>query len=1337
MLFQYGQGPSGVTNRNRQFFFSGANPTVDILTNGRNVASSQYTVNNYTMVSSVQTTTNTSYINGAIFVTTTPVAMSPNIGTNAPFFIGGGLPIDSSTPGIALTGNIAEILIYSSVLSTTERQQVEGYLAWKWGLYDLLVAGHPYKLLNSPSNVPNLALWLDAADSSTLSFSSGTNVSQWRDKSGNGRNMSPTTNVFQYTSAFNGSYPTLSSSITGGNGLIGSISAFTLPNPSTIFAVFQNRGVNSGTSSYPFLFDVTNGSTNRTFAFAYNQGGSADIIQIGSGGASSMSTDTPSTSNMATAQVYTMNIGTSSTLLYTNGNLTSTVTLSGATVSSGTLSIGGRGSNNQWTGYFCEFMIFTTALTTTQRQQIEGYLAWKWGLQGSLPAGHPYQVSSGAIVRPFSRQFVPTDVSVPCLLWFDGQDASSVTGTTSVTRWKDKSGNANDLTFSGNIPSYEPSTGYVSVGILGNYGTATSAVTFSSPTASSIFSVANATFPNNIGTYTSLRFTPSGGGVLPQFAHAMIARASSNGYYIERNSGGTYQFLGLTSYSLNTSISGNGTTVSYTTYAGFGADNLTAGTSVAIISTPGLTATMSISTITGNGTAVTVTFATAHPFSVGQHISISGVSVNGYNTVNAAGTGTNSATLVVVQSVPSSTTITYANTTTAAASGGTVVGTYDGVYSATSYISGVLTYPNKITATSPDFLTVTGASATGSVVTVNFTNPVAGTPILFAPGQIMFVSGIVGGGTSPFNFNTSNSDQRVISATATSVSYWSTLASAGATYTSGGTIRSVISLPQAFNNYNAISSTIRVDATNITLSTAGNAINSSMSSSTGNTGTHPFIISSSVPSNIGEIIVYDGALSTQERQKVEGYLMWKWGSQRVVRTGTYLSFPTSHPSYQFPPAATTPFDPRVLGRLALWLDGADSTTITGSGTSSFSWTDKSTRRISTTLTPTPNSTTYPTSTTITTANGDTRNAVNIPQANNTVANGIVFTLQPWGAVADGIAGQGTVFVASSQISGTAGTGVGLSNGTSYGIYSYSYSNQASGIGTSVGVVGVSAMSYAPSTATSVTSLSIISASSTGISEFFVVGGLLKAGGFTTITRDGVNPPVASFTAGSNIMTLSVANQFIVPGMTITAGFITTTSATVTSISGLLVTLSQTAISDQSLTSSYTASSSVAATIPSGTYVTALSGTAPNYTITLSQAISITTANTPLSFVSNNATNTNSGSTSLSLGFNPFTSGSFLTTLAVSGTGGGSATLSVNGGTVSVTSSSPIGITSTTATPTFTLSNGQTSSYNLFEMIHYNRFLSFTERQQVEGYLAWKWGLQGNLPASHSYKKYPV
>ena len=28
---------------------------------------------------------------------------------------------------------------------------------------------------------------------------------------------------------------------------------------------------------------------------------------------------------------------------------------------------------------------------TTTRQLIEGYLAWKWNLQASLPADHPYK----------------------------------------------------------------------------------------------------------------------------------------------------------------------------------------------------------------------------------------------------------------------------------------------------------------------------------------------------------------------------------------------------------------------------------------------------------------------------------------------------------------------------------------------------------------------------------------------------------------------------------------------------------------------------------------------------------------------------------------------------------------------------------------------------------------------------------------------------------------------------------------------------------------------------------------------------------------------------------
>ena len=41
-----------------------------------------------------------------------------------------------------------------------------------------------------------------------------------------------------------------------------------------------------------------------------------------------------------------------------------------------------------------EIVLYNVVLTTTQIQLIEGYLAWKWGLQANLPSGHPYKSAS-------------------------------------------------------------------------------------------------------------------------------------------------------------------------------------------------------------------------------------------------------------------------------------------------------------------------------------------------------------------------------------------------------------------------------------------------------------------------------------------------------------------------------------------------------------------------------------------------------------------------------------------------------------------------------------------------------------------------------------------------------------------------------------------------------------------------------------------------------------------------------------------------------------------------------------------------------------------------------
>jgi hypothetical protein len=50
------------------------------------------------------------------------------------------------SPGYLFIGTICEVVIYNRTVLLTEREEVEGYLAWKWGLEAELPAEHPYEL---------------------------------------------------------------------------------------------------------------------------------------------------------------------------------------------------------------------------------------------------------------------------------------------------------------------------------------------------------------------------------------------------------------------------------------------------------------------------------------------------------------------------------------------------------------------------------------------------------------------------------------------------------------------------------------------------------------------------------------------------------------------------------------------------------------------------------------------------------------------------------------------------------------------------------------------------------------------------------------------------------------------------------------------------------------------------------------------------------------------------------------------------------------------------------------------------------------------------------------
>ena len=307
-----------------------------------------------------------------------------------------------------LNGYIHEILIYNSTLSLAQYREVEGYLAQKWGYVSALSTSHPalslpvgapatgvgkqtityYARISafSPTSIGGLQLWLDAADTSSMSFSSGSNISQWRDKSGSNNHATPTSTPVLTANSINGYQAVVTASgqyFTGPT----SVTTATL----TVFAVALTSKTLPNGSSDQRLVSLANGGnvdygrTDGTIAL-FNQGGSSSIT-------------TWRLSSVAGTGI-TQNVAFQTVSKYdgTNGFIWKDGNSGGSSGSSGTFNITKYGIGNQanptaeyWIGSIGEVLIFNVALGDPDRQKIEGYLAWKWGLQTPLAAGHPYK----------------------------------------------------------------------------------------------------------------------------------------------------------------------------------------------------------------------------------------------------------------------------------------------------------------------------------------------------------------------------------------------------------------------------------------------------------------------------------------------------------------------------------------------------------------------------------------------------------------------------------------------------------------------------------------------------------------------------------------------------------------------------------------------------------------------------------------------------------------------------------------------------------------------------------------------------------------------------------
>ena len=318
---------------------------------------------------------------------------------------------------VPLNGTIGEVIHFNRALSTDERQQMEGYLATKWGLQADLPANHPYKSVAfgaqppfplvplmpksvrneifSPVSVGNLQAWFDAADSSTVTVS-GSSVSQWRDKSSNAYSVGQVTasNQPSYSYAIqnkkNGiQFATSSFLFAAGS----SMPNFTTGAATSVFIAAKNASTNTGWNIFNTIWFIgINGGTQR-YHLSFNQN-TTDGTTLYTNG-SLVGQVTSNAVLPSSNAILGFTASSTSQTIHTNGSIN---TYSGTTLPAAnntTYFMFGDARNNTTASsdtVVYEMVGYNVQVNLAQRQQIEGYLAWKWGLVANLPSAHPFKL---------------------------------------------------------------------------------------------------------------------------------------------------------------------------------------------------------------------------------------------------------------------------------------------------------------------------------------------------------------------------------------------------------------------------------------------------------------------------------------------------------------------------------------------------------------------------------------------------------------------------------------------------------------------------------------------------------------------------------------------------------------------------------------------------------------------------------------------------------------------------------------------------------------------------------------------------------------------------------
>lgn len=414
---------SGGETRSPNF---GAGITIEYISDGtaRGISSSFIGTGRLQTSLTSSTSDLTAYKNGTVYASVTSSLTGTSSDSGALPMIGGtyGALNGGQSDNRFATGYFHELLVYNSLLTTIQRQKVEGYLAHKWGLQSSLPSNHPHKTTaptyEEPVFVPTLIsgsqLWLDAVDTSSLTLS-GSSVTSWTDKSGNGLTVSAASSQPTYvtnalnglgTVAFNGGQGLSAGTVTGTK-LIGNT------NSCAIYAVV--RFENTSGRSIPYSWDDQ--TYEARFLLQYSEGNNIALLKRGA-----TATTIPLINSLYYIVSYWQN-GLNTQLNVNGTTIASLSNFSNNDISSFSrvFNVGNYANDpSGWNmkGNIAEILFFNTHIPSNFKR-VEGYLAQKWGLHSYLPANHPYKtiaptgIPISITVQSLSTLFNSGSLSVP------------------------------------------------------------------------------------------------------------------------------------------------------------------------------------------------------------------------------------------------------------------------------------------------------------------------------------------------------------------------------------------------------------------------------------------------------------------------------------------------------------------------------------------------------------------------------------------------------------------------------------------------------------------------------------------------------------------------------------------------------------------------------------------------------------------------------------------------------------------------------------------------------------------------------------------------------------